>query len=90
VFEDKAGTNEGEILGEDELRVEEVGDIGSETMVGKREAPGAKPGIMLHGSSLLPGLFVTNLPLRSSFDVVELANGPVIVGKEGTEVFPNR
>jgi len=40
----REGTNEGEILEDEEASVEEeVGDIGMETRVGDTEAPGVKP-----------------------------------------------
>lgn len=91
MFEVREGTNEGEILEDEEARVEEeAGDIGMETRVGETEAPGAKPTAPSEGSSLVAELSLTSRPLGRSLDVVGPTHGPVIMEEEGTEEFPNR
>ena len=91
MFVVRDGTNEGEILEDEEARVEEeAGDIGKETRVGETEAPGTNSATLPKGSSLVTGCSVANRQLERSLEVVGLTHGPVVMEGEGIEEFPNR
>ena len=91
VFVVREGTNKGEILEDEEARVEEEpGDIGKETRVGETEAPGMKSATLPKCSSLVAGCSVANRPLERSLEVVGLTHGPAVMEGEGIEEFPNR
>ena len=90
LFVVREGSNEGEILEDEEARVEEeTGDIGKETRVGETDALGAKSTGLPKGSSLVAGCSVANRPSESSPEVVGQTHGLVVMAGEGMEEFPD-